>query len=466
MSTAHVSLDDYAFPSSKPHSSYELSYALGAPQPPPLYPLPGSDASTAGPHPQAHFHHLPPDAAHSAYLPDHPESFMSGYYVGMGYPHFGAQLPPFDMAQRPPSPRPVYTANPRWGVPEGYGAPADPIASSSTFLSNLQNVIDSSHTSQVQQHNAHQAQASSQQAPGPSSSTWTLSGSLDPATGVFQRSIEHPRLRTAQACEKCRIRKAKCSGDHPTCQRCLSRGLQCEYAPERKMRGPNKQKRKSISQKHAEPEPTDERRNSIASVSSTISSSSDTSAFDAPAGDASIAVPPAHGGRAHTRPSSRASPMQQSPLRTEAPRPRSTTIALGAIKRAAEFSPSAQRVSGSPPGRQRPPPLDLSGTRHFPQRYPNMLAQYTRGGEPLGAYGPASVPGLDADEARRTSLPSYLVESYSRVAYAQGEQPQTLPVGPTYDPSVFAPQTSPTSASASAESSGMARYVPSYSPHC
>ncbi|KAI0043314.1 hypothetical protein FA95DRAFT_1563434 [Auriscalpium vulgare] len=69
-----------------------------------------------------------------------------------------------------------------------------------------------------------------------------VSGSLDPSTGVFSRTVEHPRMRTAQACEKCRTRKAKCSGDHPTCQRCLTRGLVCEYAPERKMRGPNKPK--------------------------------------------------------------------------------------------------------------------------------------------------------------------------------------------------------------------------------
>ncbi len=39
----------------------------------------------------------------------------------------------------------------------------------------------------------------------------TLAGSLDPATGIFYRTPEHPRLRTAQACEKCRTRKAKVS---------------------------------------------------------------------------------------------------------------------------------------------------------------------------------------------------------------------------------------------------------------
>ncbi|KAJ7075460.1 hypothetical protein B0H15DRAFT_1010606 [Mycena belliarum] len=64
----------------------------------------------------------------------------------------------------------------------------------------------------------------------------TLAGSLDPTTGT----PEHPRLRTAQACVKCRTRKSKCSGDHPACARCLARGLVCEYAKECRVRGPNK----------------------------------------------------------------------------------------------------------------------------------------------------------------------------------------------------------------------------------
>ncbi|KAF4566161.1 hypothetical protein EYR40_002025 [Pleurotus pulmonarius] len=73
----------------------------------------------------------------------------------------------------------------------------------------------------------------------------TLAGSLDPTTGIFYRTPEHPRLRTAQACEKCRTRKAKCSGEHPACQRCITRGLVCEYAKEGRVRGPNRVKSKS-----------------------------------------------------------------------------------------------------------------------------------------------------------------------------------------------------------------------------
>ncbi|KAI0064723.1 hypothetical protein BV25DRAFT_283943 [Artomyces pyxidatus] len=38
------------------------------------------------------------------------------------------------------------------------------------------------------------------------------------------------RQRTIQACEKCRARKTKCSGDHPVCERCAKRGAICQYA--------------------------------------------------------------------------------------------------------------------------------------------------------------------------------------------------------------------------------------------
>ncbi|KAF5373958.1 hypothetical protein D9758_000894 [Tetrapyrgos nigripes] len=39
------------------------------------------------------------------------------------------------------------------------------------------------------------------------------------------------RSRTALACEKCRERKTKCSGEHPACKRCKTRGLVCVYGP-------------------------------------------------------------------------------------------------------------------------------------------------------------------------------------------------------------------------------------------
>ena len=54
----------------------------------------------------------------------------------------------------------------------------------------------------------HETESSPSQPPPPPPS-WAMSGSLDPATGIYQTAPEHPRVRTAQACEKCRGRKAK-----------------------------------------------------------------------------------------------------------------------------------------------------------------------------------------------------------------------------------------------------------------
>ncbi|KAF8120183.1 hypothetical protein K438DRAFT_1900145 [Mycena galopus ATCC 62051] len=48
------------------------------------------------------------------------------------------------------------------------------------------------------------------------------------------------RQRTTQACDKCRDRKTKCSGDHPNCKRCTARGLICHYSERERVRGPSK----------------------------------------------------------------------------------------------------------------------------------------------------------------------------------------------------------------------------------
>ncbi|KAF8132793.1 hypothetical protein EV363DRAFT_1326419, partial [Boletus edulis] len=59
-----------------------------------------------------------------------------------------------------------------------------------------------------------------------------------PLDAFFYRAAEHPRIRTAQACNKCRVRKAKCSGERPICERCRIRGLVCQYPiEERTCRG-------------------------------------------------------------------------------------------------------------------------------------------------------------------------------------------------------------------------------------
>ncbi|CAK5274375.1 unnamed protein product [Mycena citricolor] len=65
---------------------------------------------------------------------------------------------------------------------------------------------------------------------------------------LFFRVAEPQRLRTSQACEKCRIRKAKCSGERPTCGRCEARGLKCEYSTDaRGARGYNKSRPRAAS---------------------------------------------------------------------------------------------------------------------------------------------------------------------------------------------------------------------------
>ncbi|KAI8969699.1 hypothetical protein BD414DRAFT_257159 [Trametes punicea] len=440
MSTAHLSLDDFAFPPHPPRSSYELSHALGASQASSIYPHGHLEISPLSAQAPRHHHVSTSDASNSLYLPEHPEAYLNPYSTGMGYSYLDSHLPSYSMTHPPASPHSMYTADSAWGAPDNYGAPYDPAGpSSSSFLHNLQNVIDSSHTSQLQ-HSMNAAQAAAQQSSTPSTS-WTLSGSLDPTTGIFQRSVEHPRLRTAQACEKCRIRKAKCSGDHPACQRCISRGLQCEYAPERKMRGPNKNKRKSISQKSSDKSSEDDRRSSVASIASTFSSSSDVSTPEPQDGAASGIANSA------SRPSSRADPCpgsSQSKMSADGSRSRFTTVSVAALQRAAEQAALATSVneqhSSGPPGRQRPPPLNFHDARQFHSNVP--------------AHGTINQPAYGSDgalDAHHTPLPQYLVEAYSRIVQAN---PQTASELTFHEPPAFVTLAD---SSASAESSDMAR---------
>lgn len=54
-----------------------------------------------------------------------------------------------------------------------------------------------------------------------------LDATRDTPTPITPPAI---RPRTAQACDKCRERKTKCSGERPTCVRCQGRGLLCHYS--------------------------------------------------------------------------------------------------------------------------------------------------------------------------------------------------------------------------------------------
>ncbi|KAJ7264987.1 hypothetical protein B0H12DRAFT_217393 [Mycena haematopus] len=69
-----------------------------------------------------------------------------------------------------------------------------------------------------------------------------LSGSQTSAsnTDLDVLGPPHTRQRTTLACDKCRDRKIKCSGDHPICKRCTARGLICHYSERERVRGPTK----------------------------------------------------------------------------------------------------------------------------------------------------------------------------------------------------------------------------------
>ncbi|KZT54439.1 hypothetical protein CALCODRAFT_14112 [Calocera cornea HHB12733] len=92
-------------------------------------------------------------------------------------------------------------------------------------------------------------------------------GGLAPSfdnTMFIKQTLPCGRQRIEQACEKCRERKARCNGGRPTCARCLQRGYECNYAPERRMRGPNRLKNQSS--KGIQP------RTSLASLSGSVNS--------------------------------------------------------------------------------------------------------------------------------------------------------------------------------------------------
>ncbi|PIL29993.1 transcription factor [Ganoderma sinense ZZ0214-1] len=310
---------------------------------------------------------------------------------------------PYPSYNQPVSPRGLYAATSGWAAPRAYGGYYDP-ACSSAFLQNLQSVIESSHTAQTQQQNAANM-ASSAQPSGAVQSSWT--GSIDLATGVFQRSVEHPRLRTAQACEKCRIRKAKCTGDNP-CRRCMEKGLKCEYAPERKMRGPNKNKRKAtLPQKRSTASPAASDCAKPSSASTPASSDSDSAASCRQRSESS---PSTMASYRLDIPSTHSSPTpahHASPEAAAAFRPRSATVGQDP---SACICDGLDAFAGAPEAstKPRPPHLDLSVPR---QMYPRLLAEYARTTE----QAPYPVP-VETGTDSRTLLPTYLAESYSRIA--------------------------------------------------
>ncbi|KAJ7474826.1 hypothetical protein FB451DRAFT_1464948 [Mycena latifolia] len=150
-------------------------------------------------------------------------------------------------------------------------------------------------------------------------------------------------------------RQRSCSGDHPSCARCLARGLVCEYAKEGRVRGPNRTPRS----RHA-------------SVS--------------------------------------ASSQPHSP----APLPYSTLSPTGALTLAALGKPRRRRTATLPPGAAPPP---LASTRPLALPNPKRLSlpaaldlRLLSGAVPPSAYSDARAYNGDGEESHRGSDDSYAGE--------------------------------------------------------
>lgn len=66
-------------------------------------------------------------------------------------------------------------------------------------------------------------------------------------SNAFQQSAAQPpgqappkRVKVTLACVVCRKKKVKCDGIQPSCSRCNSMGLACEYSDPPRKRGPPK----------------------------------------------------------------------------------------------------------------------------------------------------------------------------------------------------------------------------------
>lgn len=93
--------------------------------------------------------------------------------------------------------------------------------------------------------------------------------------------LERPRYAFINVSPYVFSSSPKCSGDHPSCKRCISRGLVCEYAKEGRVRGPNKPKPKLAPTPSDVQEQTASSRNRSSSTN-TSSSTGSSDYFDIP----------------------------------------------------------------------------------------------------------------------------------------------------------------------------------------
>src|SRR3954453_24191631 len=61
---------------------------------------------------------------------------------------------------------------------------------------------------------------------------------LSPASNPATETQSIKRKRLTQACDACRKKKVKCSGEKPSCNNCTRLGTTCTYLPSTRKRGP------------------------------------------------------------------------------------------------------------------------------------------------------------------------------------------------------------------------------------
>lgn len=200
MSTLHMSYDDSAYylhPSRDP-VEYDIAMALDM-------------------RPLGFGHHLPSDHL-DGYIPA--SSSLVDHVIYDATPAYALQYPILSSSDfvdiRHPAPR-------RPISPEMLFPPEHPLEQSSSSSHQLNGYYQETSASlfpsgsftqpsmfaPIAESSSHTQPAAADELPPPPPPSWAMSGSLDPATGIYQTAPEHPRVRTQQACEKCRGRKAK-----------------------------------------------------------------------------------------------------------------------------------------------------------------------------------------------------------------------------------------------------------------
>ncbi|KAH8091373.1 hypothetical protein BXZ70DRAFT_1011186 [Cristinia sonorae] len=228
--------------------------------------------------------------------------------------------------------------------------------------------------------------------PSPPPPSWAMSGSLDPNTGEYKRATESTRVRTEHACEPCRRRKAKCTGER-VCRRCRLRGLDCVYG-EKKTRGKNKPKPKAIDLDKAKVTKKSRRQDRRTSTVSNASISSSSSSSSSGNSALELFQNMSLGGH-----SSEASDSSTSP-----PSSGSSSGSASSSARASPTSSPTTSPSQIPTlsRRSRPPRLSFVPV-------PGIFDHYAEPPLPI----PEDVsPFPDPSSIRRGSLPAHLLDSF------------------------------------------------------